>query len=46
MLGGFLSTQHGASSGCGSKEVLGVRRVAANILNKHSRTADKGWSSL
>ena len=22
-----------------------VRRVAANILNKQSRTADKGWSS-
>jgi hypothetical protein len=25
--------------------ILGVRRVAANILNKQSRTADKGWSS-
>jgi hypothetical protein len=24
---------------------LQVRRVAANILNKQSRTADKGWSS-
>jgi hypothetical protein len=22
-----------------------IRRVAANILNKQSRTADKGWSS-
>jgi hypothetical protein len=27
------------SSGCGW-------RVAANILNKQSRTADKGWSSI
>jgi hypothetical protein len=25
--------------------VLRLRRVAANILNKQSRTADKGWSS-
>jgi hypothetical protein len=24
---------------------LQIRRVAANILNKQSRTADKGWSS-
>jgi hypothetical protein len=23
-----------------------VWRVAANILNKHSRAADKGWSSI
>jgi hypothetical protein len=22
-----------------------IWRVAANILNKHSQTADKGWSS-
>jgi hypothetical protein len=26
-------------------EVLRLRRVAANILNKQSRTADKGWPS-
>jgi hypothetical protein len=25
---------------------LHVWRVAANILNKQSRTADKGWSSI
>jgi hypothetical protein len=25
---------------------LQVWRVAANILNKQSRTADKGWSSM
>jgi hypothetical protein len=30
--------RHCASSGCGW-------RVAANILNKQSLTADKGWSS-
>jgi hypothetical protein len=33
-----LSPRNGASSGCGWK-------VAANILHKQSRTADKGWSS-
>jgi hypothetical protein len=27
------------------EEVLQVWRVAANILNKPSRTVDKGWSS-
>jgi hypothetical protein len=42
---GPLSPRHGASSGCGWREVLRVRRVAASILNKQSRTADKGWSS-
>jgi hypothetical protein len=26
-------------------EGLQIRRVAANILNKQSRTADKGWPS-
>jgi hypothetical protein len=31
--------------GCGWREVLRVRRVAANILNKQSRIADKGWCS-
>jgi hypothetical protein len=38
MISGSLSPRHGASSGCGW-------RVAANILNKQSRTANKGWSS-
>jgi hypothetical protein len=40
-----LSPQHGASSGCGWKEGLQIWRVAAYILNKQSRTADKEWSS-
>jgi hypothetical protein len=31
------------SSGCGWREGLQIRRVAANVLNKQSRTADKGW---
>jgi hypothetical protein len=35
----------GASSGCGWRAVLRVRRVAVNILNKQLWTADKGWSS-
>jgi hypothetical protein len=26
-------------------DALQLRRVAANILNKQSRTAEKGWSS-
>jgi hypothetical protein len=42
---GSLSPRHGASSGCGWRKVLRLRRVAANVLNKQSRTADKGWSS-
>jgi hypothetical protein len=29
----------------GGKEGLQIQRVAANTLNKQSRTADKGWSS-
>jgi hypothetical protein len=37
VINGYLSTRCGASSGCGW-------RIAANILNKQSRTADKGWS--
>jgi hypothetical protein len=32
-------------SACGWREGLQIRRAAANILNKQSRTADKGWSS-
>jgi hypothetical protein len=42
---GPLSPRHGASLGCGRREVFWVRRVAANILNKQSLTADKKWSS-
>jgi hypothetical protein len=38
----FLVRWQGASSGCDWREVLRLRRVAANILNKQSRTADKG----
>jgi hypothetical protein len=44
LLGGSLSPRHGASSGCGWRNGLQLRRVAANTLNKQSRTADKGWS--
>jgi hypothetical protein len=40
-----LSPRHGASSGCGWRNGLQLRRVAENTLNKQSRTADKGWSS-
>jgi hypothetical protein len=42
---GLLSPQYGASSGCGWREGLQIRKVAANILNKQSRTADKEWFS-
>jgi len=28
-----------------SQDNLQMWRLAANILNKHSRTADNGWSS-
>jgi len=42
---GFLSPQYGASSGRGWRKGLSIWRVAANIFNKQSRTADKGWSS-
>jgi hypothetical protein len=42
---GPLSQWHGASSGCGWREVLREQSVAANILNKQSRTADKEWSA-
>jgi hypothetical protein len=40
MLVGPLSPRHGASSGG-----LQIWRIAANILNKQSRTADKWWPS-
>ena len=36
---------HNASSGCGLRNDLQIWWVAANILNKQSRTADKMWSS-
>jgi hypothetical protein len=42
---GSLSPRHGASSDCGWVRPQ-IRRVTANILNKKSGTADKGWSSL
>jgi hypothetical protein len=44
-LSGSLSQRHGASSGCGWRNGLQLWRVAANTLNRQSRTADKGWSS-
>lgn len=43
MLHGSLSPRLGATSGRG--DVLHIWRVAANILNKQSRTADNGWPS-
>jgi hypothetical protein len=45
MFVGPLLPRHGVTSGCGWRKVLRVRRVAANIPNKQSRTADKRWSS-
>jgi hypothetical protein len=45
VISGSLSPRHGASSGCGWRNGLQIWKVAANILNKQSRTADKGWSS-
>jgi hypothetical protein len=33
------------SSGCGWRNGLQLWRLAANILNKQSRTDNKGWSS-
>jgi hypothetical protein len=43
MISGSQSSKHAASSGCGGRN--GLQRVAANILNTQSRTADKGWPS-
>jgi hypothetical protein len=43
MLGGSLSPQYGASSGCGKRNIIQLLRVAANTLNKQPRTNDKGW---
>ena len=45
IISGSLSPLHGASSGCGWRNDLQIWKVAANILNKQSRTADKGWFS-
>jgi hypothetical protein len=45
MLGGSLSPQHGASSGCGWRNGLQLWRVSANILNKKLQTNNKRWSS-
>jgi hypothetical protein len=44
VISGSLSPRHGAFSGCGRSNGFQIWKVAANILNKHSRTADKGWS--
>jgi hypothetical protein len=40
-----MSPRHAAPSGRGWSEDNQQRRVAANIMNKQSRTVDKGWSS-
>ena len=45
VISGSLSPRHDASSGCGWKTGFQMWRIDANILNKQSRTADKGWSS-
>jgi hypothetical protein len=45
MINGSLSSQHCVSSGCGWRNSLQVWKVAANVLNKQSWGADKGWSS-
>jgi len=43
VINGSLSPHHAVSSGCGWRNGLQIRRAAANILNKQSRTAEKGW---
>ena len=43
---GPLSPQHGASSDCGWRDALQIWGVAADIVNKQSRAASKGWSSI
>jgi hypothetical protein len=45
MKSGSMLPRLGASSGCGWRSRLPVRRVAANILNNQFRRAKKGWSS-
>ena len=44
-ISGSLSPRHGASLRLRMEERPELWRVAANILNKQSRTADKGWYS-
>jgi hypothetical protein len=45
VLGGSLSPQHGASSGCKWRNGLQLWRLSVNILNKQSRTDNKRWPS-
>jgi hypothetical protein len=45
LISGSLSPRHGTSSRCGWRNGLQIWKATANILNKQSRTADKGWSS-
>jgi hypothetical protein len=40
---GSLSSQHGASSGCGWRNGLQLWRLAAIVLNKQQRADKKGW---
>jgi hypothetical protein len=42
---GFLSSRHGASSGCGEMRRPPDMGVAGNILNKQSQTAEDWWFS-
>ena len=44
VISGSLSPRHGAFSVCGWRNGLPMCSVAANISNKQSRIADKGWS--
>jgi hypothetical protein len=44
---GSLSKQHSASSGCENEHFFNIWKVAANMLNKQSRTFNKElFSSL
>jgi hypothetical protein len=45
VISGSLSPRHGESSGLPMDERPLMWRGAANVLNRQSRTADKGWSS-
>ena len=44
-VGDFYNIMFVLSSGCGWRKGLALWEVAANILNKQSRTTDKGWFS-
>jgi hypothetical protein len=46
MLSVSLSSRHGESSVTGRADGLETYREAENIVNNHSRTADKEWSSI